>query len=61
MTAPFSPKDILLEFDGVTGEEIVDYDVPLMLAGKTDIWVSAEVSIGSTKVSGDIEIILVDD
>jgi hypothetical protein len=61
VTAPFSPKIILVELDGVLGEEIIPFDVPLKLPSKTDFWVSADTASGTTLVDVELEIIVVDD
>jgi hypothetical protein len=60
--APMSPKRLRLFFDGVLGDVVHKAVTPgPVLPALTDIWVEARGSTGSSEVSVDFEILLVDD
>jgi hypothetical protein len=61
VTAPFSPKIVIAEFEGLTGPDTIPFKTPIKLPEKTDFWMSAIVSAGSTKVDAEVEIIVIDD
>ena len=61
-SAPFSPVQVRLYFDGVLGQATIDPHSPILsLPALTDIWVDAEGGGAGTEVSCDFEILLVDD
>ena len=59
---PYSgAKTLVLEFDGVTGEEIWSPRSPTVFAQRTDIWVEVSaVGANDTAVDVDFDILLVD-
>ena len=63
VSAPFSPKIILLQFDEVIGEELIEFDAPLRLPEKTDFWMSGNRisgGAGNTAIDAEVEIIVID-
>jgi hypothetical protein len=62
VVAPMSPKRLRLFFDGVLGDVFHRAVSPgPVLPALTDVWVEARGSTGSSEVSVDFEILLVDD
>ncbi len=59
VTAPFSPKRLQVEFDGLTGRSDLSPKSPMRLGAKTDIWFSG-ISVGgggaAPRVSVDFEL-----
>jgi hypothetical protein len=63
VSAPFTPKVVLLQFDEVVGEEVIAFDAPLKLPEKTDFWMSGNRTsggAGNTVIDTEVEIIIID-
>jgi hypothetical protein len=63
VSAPFTPKVVLVEFDEVVGEELIEFDAPLRLPEKTDFWMSGNRisgGAGNTVIDTEVEIIIID-
>jgi hypothetical protein len=60
-SAPLAPKLLRAEWNLIGQESMFNLDHPFELAGKTDVWVSANTSSGTSAASTAFEIEVVDD
>jgi hypothetical protein len=61
ITAPFTAKRVVLEFDGVSGPLPQEHNPPIWFPEKTDLWWSARLTSGAAaKVSATFELVVTD-
>lgn len=60
ITTPFSAKRLVIELDGVVGNNFIPFPAPQKFEEKTDIWFVAAANASTSEVSIDYELILED-